>query len=212
MTLRTKYKEIMDKIKVSEELEQRLESNLQQLSIEEEAFSHSKTSLRKYLQIGTMVACFTVCILGLHLKLSKIDTPPLEENYSITSVKTVEELSEKMKFQLKVPNVSPEFKVVECNDLFESVAEIVYSDGVEELNYRIGINNGQDISGVYTVYSDIKNSIIGHTEYTLKGESGEYSLITWVEDEYSFALQSSKPLSSDELLQIATSVELYNKN
>ena len=117
-----------------------------------------------------------------------------------------------MKFQLKVPNVSPEFKVVECNDLFESVAEIVYSDGVEELNYRIGINNGQDISGVYTVYSDIKNSTIGHTEYTLKGESGEYSLITWVEDEYSFALQSSKPLSSDELLQIATSVEPYNKN
>lgn len=70
--------------------------------------------------------------------------------------------------------------------------------GEDSISYRVA-EGDKDISGDYTVYSEVKTETIGKFSVTTKGNDGTITVATWTVDGYSYSLRSERGMSLESL-------------
>ena len=88
----------------------------------------------------------------------------------------------------------PLIEVIYLNSAFEEVCRV-----------RKGVSE-EDISGDHTAYEEEISVQEGTRAYLMKGSGGRYAAVLWQEGEYSFSVHAERPLTKDELLELAGGV------
>lgn len=101
--------------------------------------------------------------------------------------KTIDELNKAVGFDIKLPKIGDDYKITFISDISGDLAQVVYSNGSNEITYRMSKGN-DDISGDYNVYNNIKIVELNGTKVTLKGDEGKYRLALWTKDNYAYSL------------------------
>lgn len=115
------------------------------------------------------------------------DTYNTETPNPIKEHKTIDELNRAVGFDIKLPKIGGDYKITFISDISGDLAQIVYSNGSNDIIYRMSKGNG-DISGDYNVYNSTKTIEINNTGITLKGNEGKYKLAVWTKDNYAYSL------------------------
>lgn len=87
------------------------------------------------------------------------------------------------------------------------IVEIRYDGEDDEYATIRKSTSKEDISGVYTQYSDSKELLVGENTILAKGDGDVYELANWSKGEYSYSLLVNGGISQNELLQIVAEVE-----
>lgn len=88
----------------------------------------------------------------------------------------------------------PLIEVIYLNSAFEEVCRV-----------RKGVSE-EDISGDHTAYEEEISVQEGTRAYLMKGSGGRYAAVLWQEGEHSFSVHAERPLTKDELLELAGGV------
>ncbi|MDO4300790.1 MAG: hypothetical protein Q4D26_05305 [Clostridia bacterium] len=200
-----KYKEIMDKIYVTPEMQKRILNNVNK------EIERKYSSVAIYYKTFVSVAACAVIVMGV-LSVYNIMTPsvphdfetapPLASPYSSEGFFSEEELSKAVGYDVKSVNYLP-FKPTNTEYYnIDDMAEIYYSNDKDALTFRMS-RGSSDISGYYNVFSNEKT--IGNV--TIKGDGNMYSLAIWSADGFSYSIDVTAPVSQETILNIVNSVK-----
>ena len=177
------------------------------LSFEEKKQAHRKRlafPVSKKVLL-TLVACL---VMGLSFYQSvKVDStlegnpykevPSLEAAYFITG------------FTLKAPEVKPPCTDVIYSVYTNSVIEATYitEDSFESMYYIRKSKRDEAISGDYNDYANTRTEKVDGRVITLKGNDGKWSLATWSENGYYYAIGAVKyPMTKEDILALTKEV------
>lgn len=216
------YNLLMEHIKVTSEMEERIMSNLQQ-----EHQPLGATELKPFLAIKKFLLVFATiaaCAFGMIYTLSLMypfdlirSQEPIHQLFSsvnpLISYNSIEALSEDLPFELYTPTALPEEYTLKGKYiLFDRAAELSYFNGSEKIIFRM-MKGNYDLSGDWNVYSDIITvSGNNYQLVTLKGEDGLYKLAIWRDDKNTFALKTSVFFSEEVFRQWIESIVPYSVN
>lgn len=210
MTLKNRYDKIMENIKVTEEMHDRIIKNIDDTdlyTIQSKVISFPK--YKKYMAIAACFMLLVVSVVVIPNILKTNNNPPDHVGVvsDIVEYNTIEELSEAVGFNVPEINQIP-FKVEEVTytAYWKELAEIVYANEKDTITFRMSVGN-EDNSGDYNKYSTIKEALINELTVTIKGNSGRCNLAIWEKDGYVYSLQSSLGVSETEILEMAKSVQ-----
>lgn len=204
MILNKSYNIIMEKVKVTPEMRERILNNIQVKNKKSK-----KIVILKYL---SMVACLTLVVsVGAYIynKNNLTEKNPTDNTQianGIEEVSTLEELSEKVGFEVtELPNIP--FDVVQVTYLsyWNSMSDIRYLGDNQEFTFRKAQGN-QDISGDYNYYENIIEENINDTTFTLKGNNDTFNCIIWYKDDFSYSLYIENGLSLEDIKNILENV------
>ena len=165
-------------------------------------------------RVALAMAAFLVMGVSLYyLSDFTEDAPPMiEEATPYQEVGSLQAASSLAGFELIVPKTqASEYEV----------AYLVYhGDGIAmiEVNYKAenGTDRGyyvrkakgnEDISGDYNDYANTRTEKVDGRVITLKGNDGKWSLATWSEDGYSYAIGAVKyPMTKEAILALTKEV------
>ena len=172
--MHTKYEEVMDRVRVTDEMRSRILRTLEAVETETTVPEKEKiTSLSawKNLQrLAATAACVALLLLGgigiWHL--TPFGKKPVVEQ----GVNGMEEVGS--------------LKILER--YWGDMAEITYIGADEEAVFRKA-EGTEDVSGDYNAYAEETSVTIGAYTVRLKGESGSYTLATWTDGTYAYSLQ-----------------------
>lgn len=210
-----KYKEIMDQVRVTDEMKQRILQNvkneMETPKISRSRFlSYGKTS--RYISAAACIAMLLVGSLTVTRFLDREAMPnPNESAGDMISgegqgeamvvngmevLDSAQELSQALGFSVTdITDIPFEVKNTEYTNGWNEFAQIVYQGEDSEILFRKA-RGTDDISGDYNTYEDVKVVSIHHAEVTLKGESENYSLAIWQQDGFTYSL-SMEPSGSE---------------
>ena len=177
------------------------------LSFEEKKQAHRKRlafPVSKKVLLS-LVACL---VMGLSFYQSvKVDStiegnpykevPSLEAAYFITG------------FTLKAPEVKPPCTNVIYSVYTNSVIEATYitEDSFESMYYIRKSKRDEAISGDYNDYANTRMEKVEGRVITLKGNDGKWSLATWSENGYYYAIGAVKyPMTKEDILALTKEV------
>ena len=219
MTLK-KYDEIMERIKVTPEMRERVLEGIDAEMEKQEKERKTVVNLRKrsfrsawkYMTAACLViAAATVWTVsrpylpgqngvpgqsGVPGETESVQMPnPLEE------VASAKELSDLVGFEVKDLEALP-FAVQQVSyiSISREVAEIIYTGADQELIYRKSAGN-EDNSGNYVVYGEETKRTVAGREVTVKGDDGRCGLAIWTDGTYSYSIQmrEGESVSYEEL-------------
>ncbi len=216
-----KYNEAMDKIKVNEEMHDRVMAAVK---------SRRKRPAPLYMRVMPFAACLVVALAAViivpKLMNSGIDVstgtsdnsdPDVmvgasvdddevndEQNGDMTAMfapeecASAEELSQSIGFEFTDPTLLPfEVENAEYYNLFNNIAEATYSGGDMTVCYRKSVGT-EDNSGDFEEYPDVVTEEMNGRSVTLKGADGEYILAVWTDGEYSYSMLMSQGLGVEQ--------------
>lgn len=204
MILNKSYNIIMEKVKVTPEMRERILNNIQ--------IKNKKSKKIVILKYLSMVACLTLVVsVGAYIynKNNLTEKNPTDNTQianGIEEVSTLEELSEKVGFEVtELPNIP--FDVVQVTYLsyWNSMSDIRYLGDNQEFTFRKAQGN-QDISGDYNYYENIIEENINDTTFTLKGNNDTFNCIIWYKDDFSYSLYIENGLSLEDIKNILENV------
>lgn len=115
---------------------------------------------------------------------------------------SLEELSEKVGFEVVVPEALGEF---ERKGFFsiDTLAQVIYMRGEQELCWRMSPAADGDNSGDYNDYAVVTVERIGEVFVTFKGSDNEVNLALWTLNGYDYSAGIREPgVSMDDMLAI----------
>lgn len=216
MTLRNRYHKIMDKVKVTLEMEERILHNISQTnldSVEELPVGHRKKVIT-FPKVLSLAACLVVLVAGAFALRGVLGQGPVEpvvqppfQVVSPEEYNSPEALCEAAGFPLLLPTALPEGMEARSYTLLaDGTAEVIYSGGGNTLTYRMAKGEG-DISGDYSEYPVVEETEIGGYPVTLQGDEGGFSLAVWMDGESTFALTSDEPVPKETLALVIQSLQ-----
>lgn len=213
----TKYKELMERIEVSEEMESRVLKNVEQ--------HLEKKRRRKRLElwapaVGILAAAgILVMILQPWKNRTEVSSTEALNTSAVTTTEepddlaagyyfnkelpSLAELSSSIGFDVKEPvSFSKKYNSANYINISNKYAEIDYSWTDRKIIYRMSKEKG-DISGVY-LDEDAKEKTLDAGGYTvtLKGSPGKYQIAVWTDGSYSYSLYCEQGLNEDEVASL----------
>ena len=200
MTSMRTYEEIMEHVRVTPEMRNRILKTIQQADFSEPSSKTSRFSALK--RLSALAACLAVVIVGA-LTLPAVWTPDGPEGSGVllpsgpAEVSSAEELSRLAGFQMSDLEELPFTPEQITYSMFGEVAQIDYRSGEERLSFRKGPGT-EDISGDYTSYEQKMSVEIDGVSVTFRGNDGRFYLATWSEENFSFSLSCTMGLTQIE--------------
>ena len=104
-------------------------------------------------------------------------------------------------FPFPVPEPPAGFSGSGYADIGGTVAELRWSDGIQELTYRInrGGSSSRDNSGDYTLYPASGTLAVGGATVHWRGESGSIRVAVWATEGFIHSLRSTEGLTESQL-------------
>ncbi len=122
----------------------------------------------------------------------------------ITNYNSIEELEKTVGFDISLPTMPENYEISSINDINKTLAEVVFSDGNNEITYRISKGN-EDNSGDYNTYSDEKELKINDYTINCRGNDG-INTATLLKDDFCISVTSKTALSENEISDIFKSI------
>lgn len=121
----------------------------------------------------------------------------------LTNHATLAELEQAVGFPMQAPAMPDGYTVSSLTDISQSVAQITYRNGDEEIIYRVSKGDG-DISGSYEDYSNKCTIEIEGVSVQLRGEEA-FHVAVWNNNGFSYAVYAPAGLTTEQVSQIVTS-------
>lgn len=210
--MKNQYELIMDRIEITEDMQERILTNLHDIDLcrVPSAFPHA--GYKKYLAISACLAVLTVGTISVPGLLKfpsrqlpsqpQTGAPPLMTAPVVTEYSSAEELSEAIGFKVKEAVFLP-FQAEMKTYLSRSrqLAEITYSGEGQTAVFRQAAASagasGGDISGDYNAYDTTIIVTAGARNVTLKGNDGLMSLAVWEESDRFCSLKLSRGVEKE---------------
>lgn len=131
---------------------------------------------------------------------SEVDTQipsPLTEHDTLTA------LEQAVSFPIQQPAMPDGYAVSSLTDINQSVAQITYQNGDQEIVYRVG-KGTDDISGSYEDYSNKCTLEIEGVNVRLRGEQ-DFHVAAWHNNGFAYSVYAPAGLTTAQISQIVTS-------
>lgn len=131
---------------------------------------------------------------------SEVDTQipsPLTEHDTLTA------LEQAVSFPIQQPAMPDGYAVSSLTDINQSVAQITYQNGDQEIVYRVG-KGTDDISGSYEDYSNKCTLEIEGVNVQLRGEQ-TFHVAAWHNNGFAYSIYAPAGLTTAQISQIVTS-------
>ena len=201
-----RYDEIMDHIRVTDDMRSRILENIEAGDITAER--RRKQTGRTVTKLLSMAACLAVIIAVASalrspaqvstsddLQTNEGDAPGfVQGGADIVEPDSAAALSAAVGFEVNDIDLPFTPEQTEYISYWHELAEIDYTGAGKTARYRKAAGT-EDCSGDYNVYTDVTEFEAGSITVTLKGDAGQYTLAIWTDGSYSYSLSLSDGLS-----------------
>lgn len=208
MTLK-KYDEIMENIKVTEEMRNRILKNIEEENISKKNKVIQFAKYRRYLSIA---ACLAVIVMGAITVPSILHDGWQESEQGVVTspgimeASSADELSQNVGFDIEdIRSLKDSANEVYYTSYDNEMAEITYYFGEQSISYRKSVGT-EDNSGDYTQYSAVKNVRVSNYEVSIKGNEDLLHVAIWNDGEYAFSICTFEGISEQKMLRIIDEV------
>lgn len=208
METRQAYRQIMDAVSVTPEVERRVLAGLRR-SLD----TGRRPAAPRRWQPRLAAACAALLLCGaaaLPLWLDSrapVETPPVQVTWGTQQFGSVGELADNLSYPLLLPAEVPEgYEPESIRCLQGQLAEVVWqgADG-QSITYRMAPGE-QDVSGDFTAYGWEESLTAGSYTVTCKGEDALVFLAVWSDGTYSFSLHASAGLTTEQTTDLIQSL------
>ena len=119
--------------------------------------------------------------------------------------KTVDEAQKVLPFSAVVPSNVKGYELKNVSVMSNEMLQLIYKNGDEEITYRVE-KGGDDISGDYNEYKDIKTVKVGDVEVKVRKSEETMSTI-WTNGDLTFSLYSNGNLTEKDITDIISSIK-----
>lgn len=195
MTLKRRYDEVMEHIRVTGEMQARVLEQLERAG--------RQRSRRRQLSVA---AGFLLLLAGLTVLPGVLNRPevqpPVDVVSGIEECTDARELGRMLGFSVEEPSELP-FPVENRSYLnyWGEMAEVRCQGADQGCTYRKSRGAG-DNSGDYEIYSDADTLELDGVTVQLRGSGDGWQLAVWNDGEYSFSLRFDSAVSRDELVGV----------
>ena len=206
--MKNRYGKVMNHIEVTTDMRDRILNNINRLDLNQIPDKIMPfPNYKKYLSIA---ACFVILLVGSFLVQNRINwtrEPTQQAIPDIVKYHSANELSKAVGFTVKeIQNIPFEVETVQYTAYWKELAEIRSIGRNNTLVFRMAARS-EDVSGDYSVYTDIKNVTVNGTLVTLKGDASKYKIAVWQAEGYSYSLQFTEAVSEQEMIITLQNVE-----
>ena len=198
----------MDKVEITSEMRERILKNVE-VSAKKQGKLVRLPMLRKALSAAAcavLIVAAAFFLPKLH-DMAEANQPPVQIANGIEECASLDELSEKVGFEVRTPQALPfEPESIEYSSYRGDFAQVDYDGEGTHITYRVSAGSG-DISGDYNDYADTAKLSIEDAEVTLKGSVGNWQLAIWEDGDFSFFLSVSPGLSEAQLKDIISNIK-----
>ena len=213
-----RYDEIMDHIRVTDDMHSRILENIEAGDIAEER--RRKQTGRTVTKLLSMAACLAVIIAVASalrspaqvstsddLQPNEADAPGfVQGGADIIELDSAAALSAAVGFEVNdidLPFTPEQTKYI---SYWHELAEIDYTGEGKIARYRKAAGT-EDCSGDYNAYTDVTGLEANGTTVTLKGGAGQYTLAIWTDGSYSYSLSLSDGMSLGDWQTLINSIQ-----
>lgn len=127
----------------------------------------------------------------------------------VIEVETMDEADDITGFSLKYDLLSDDYNHARIIVYDENMIEVSFTNDMSEEAYYIRKSKGtEDISGDYGEYEVTETEMISDIEVNLKGDGELWSVATWENDGYTYALGcQSHPLTLEQLSELIQTIQ-----
>lgn len=206
--MKNRYGKVMNHIEVTMDMRDRILNNINRLDLNQIPDKIMPfPNYKKYLSIA---ACFVILLVGSFLVQNRINwtrEPTQQAIPDIVEYHSANELSKAVGFTVKeIQNIPFEVETVQYTAYWKELAEIRSIGRNNTLVFRMAARS-EDVSGDYSVYTDIKNVTVNGTLVTLKGDASKYKIAVWQAEGYSYSVQFTEAVSEQEMIITLQNVE-----
>lgn len=213
-----RYDEIMDHIRVTDDMHSRILENIEAGDIAEER--RRKQTGRTVTKLMSMVACLAVIIIAVSalrspaqvstsddLQPNEGDAPGfVQGGADIVELDSAAALSAAVGFEVDDIDLPFTHEQAEYISYWHELAEIDYTGEGKIARYRKAAGT-EDCSGDYNAYTDVTGLEANGTTVTLKGGAGQYTLAIWTDGSYSYSLSLSDGMSLGDWQTLMNSIQ-----
>lgn len=196
-----KYDEIMEKVEVTDEMRERILSDISEKSSKRKK---KIILLPNWRYLSTLAACVAIVLICVTVLPGIIDTKQSNEDNvamenEIIECQDIAELSQYAGFKMYEITDIP-FDVAEHTYTwwFDEIAQIEYVGNNNTITYRVA-HSEDDISGDYSTYTQTREEMVHNNKVTMKGNEDKVYVAIWQDGEYSYAICSSNGISYSEM-------------
>ncbi len=213
-----RYDEIMDHIRVTDDMRSRILENIEAGDIAAER--RRKQTGRTVTKLLPMAACLAVIIIAVSALRSPAQVSPNDDlqpdegdapgfvqgGADIVELDSAAALSAAVGFEVNDIDLPFTPEQTEYISYWHELAEIDYTGEGKTVCYRKTAGT-EDCSGDYNVYTDVTELEANGMTVTLKGEAGQYTLAIWTDGSYSYSLSLSDGLSLSDWQALMNSIQ-----
>ncbi len=213
-----RYDEIMDHIRVTDDMRSRILENIEAGDIAAER--RRKQTGRTVTKLLSMAACLAVIIIAVSALRSPAQVSPNDDlqpdegdapgfvqgGADIVELDSAAALSAVVGFEVNDIDLPFTPEQTEYISYWHELAEIDYTGEGKTACYRKTAGT-EDCSGDYNVYTDVTELEESGMTVTLKGDAGQYTLAVWTDGSYSYSLSLSDGLSLSDWQALMNSIQ-----
>ncbi len=164
----------------------------------------------------SLILCFAIlagCSSGVkeEKKTTSKQTEKEEETTTIANpfqdCTSLEDAKEIAGFELSCPETVLDSDSQTIQAVENSMIQVIYNQGEDELVRIRKSNSTDDITGDYNEYSQEIDQDINGKQVHLKGDDDLYSVVSWSDNEYQYCILANHALTLDEVSSLVDTIE-----